>query len=97
MINKFRILDGANYFSSLIFQNYLVFLPDKKYTKFFKRTIQIDSQKSNGMSEVNTENITKSDNNLAPAFADHHVLTYINFNGHCLINNTYFPEKVINI
>ena len=49
------------------------------------------------MSEVNTENITKSDNNFAPAFADHHVLTDINFNGHCLINNTYFPEKVINI
>ena len=49
------------------------------------------------MSEVNTENITKSDNNLAPAFADHHVLTDINFNGHCLINNTFFPEKGINI
>ena len=49
------------------------------------------------MSEVNTENITKLDNNLAPAFVDHHVLIDINFNEHCLMNKTYFPKKVINI
>ena len=28
-INKFSILNGAKYFSSGIFQNYLVFIPDK--------------------------------------------------------------------
>ena len=30
LINKFSILNGAKYFSSEIFQNYLVFIPDKK-------------------------------------------------------------------
>ena len=29
MINKFSILNGAKYFSSEIFQNYLVFIPLK--------------------------------------------------------------------
>ena len=35
LINKFNILDGAKYFSSEIFQNYLVFIPAKKYIKYF--------------------------------------------------------------
>ena len=44
------------------------------------------------------ENKTKSDSNFAPTFVvDHHVLPDINFNGHCLINNIYIHEKVINI
>ena len=30
LINKFSILNGANYSSSGIFQNYLVFIPAKK-------------------------------------------------------------------
>ena len=42
------------------------------------------------MSAENIENITKSDSNFAPTFAEH-------FNGHCLINNIYIPKKVINI
>ena len=29
LINKFSILNGAKYFSSRIFQNYLVFIPAK--------------------------------------------------------------------
>ena len=53
--------------------------------------------KSNGISEENIKNITKSDSNFAPTFVDHHVLLGINFNGHCLINNIYVPKKVINI
>ena len=52
------------------------------------------------MSEENIENIkniTKSDNNFAPTFVDHHLLPDVNFNGHCLIkNNIYIPKKVIN-
>ena len=48
--DKFNILDGAKYFSSGIFQNYL-FIPDKKYIKCFNGTNQIYSWKSNGMSE----------------------------------------------
>ena len=38
------------------------------------------------MSEESIENITKSDSNFAPTFADH-LLPDMNFNGHCLIKN----------
>ena len=89
MINKFSILNGAKYFSSGIFQNYLVFMPAKKYIKYFSGTTRINSWKYNGMSEENIENITKSDSNFAPTFVDHHVLPDINFNERCLMN-TYF-------
>ena len=53
--------------------------------KHFSGTTCIDSLKSNGMSEENIENITKSDSNFAPSFADHHILPDIHFNGHCSI------------
>ena len=49
------------------------------------------------MSEDNIKNKAKLDSNFAQTFVDHHVLLDINFNGHCLINNTYIPKKVINI
>ena len=50
------------------------------------------------MSEENIENITKSDCNFAPTFVDHHLLSDMNFNGHCLIkNNMSIPKKVINL
>ena len=39
------------------------------------------------MSEENIENVTKSDNNFALTFVDHHLLPDINFNGDCLIIN----------
>ena len=87
MINSFSILNGAKYFSSGILQNYSVFIPVKRYIKNFSGTTQIDSWKSNGMSEENIENITKSDSNFAPNYVDHHVLPDVNFNGHRLINN----------
>ena len=90
MINKFSILNGAKYFSSVIFQNYLVFIPSKKYIKYFCGTTRIDSSKSNGMSEENTENITKSDSNFAPTFVDQ-----TNFNGHCLIKNKISAPKIV--
>ena len=35
LMNKFSILNGAKYFSSGMFQNYLVFIPVKKYRKYF--------------------------------------------------------------
>ena len=48
------------------------------------------------MSEESIENITKSDSNFAPTFADHHSLPNLNFNGHCLIkNNISIPKKSI--
>ena len=49
------------------------------------------------MSEENIENITKSDSNFVPTFADHNLLPDINFNGHCIINNISIPKKVINL
>ena len=81
------MLDGAKYFSLGIFQNYLLFIPTKKYIKYFSGTTQIESWKSNGMSEESIENITKSDSNFAQTFVDHHLLLDMNFNGHCLIKN----------
>ena len=36
LINKFSILNRAKYFSSGIFQNYLIFIPAKKYIKYFR-------------------------------------------------------------
>ena len=51
LINKLSILNEAKYFSSVIFQSYLVFIPDKKYIKYLNDTNQIYSWKSNGMSE----------------------------------------------
>ena len=74
LIDKFSILNGAKYFSSGIFQNYLVFIPAIKHIKYFHDTTQIYSWKSNGMSEESIENITKSDSNFAPTFVDHHLL-----------------------
>ena len=59
LINKFSILNGAKYFSSGIFQNYLVFIAAKKYIKYVSGITRFDSWKSNGMSEENIDNITK--------------------------------------
>ena len=43
LINKFSVLNGAKYFSSGIFQNYLVFIPPKKYIKYVSATNRTDS------------------------------------------------------
>ena len=50
MTNKFSILNGANYFSSGIFRNYLVFILATKHIKYFGGTTEINFWKSNGMS-----------------------------------------------
>ena len=96
LINKLSILNGTKYFSLEIFQNYLVFTPTIKYIKYFSSTTRINSWKSNGISEENIENITKSDSNFALTFVYHHLLPDINFNGHCLIkNNISIPNNSI--
>ena len=84
MINKFSILNGAKY---------LVFIPAKKYIKYFSGTTCIDSRKSNKTSEENIENVATSDNNFAPAFVDYHLLPDANFNGHSLIKNNISTLK----
>ena len=85
LIDKFNIANGPKYFSSGIFQNYLVFVPGKTYIKNFSGTTRIDSWKSNGVSEEKIENIIKSGSNFATTFVDHNLLPDINFNGYCLI------------
>ena len=98
MIDKFSSLNGAKYFSSGKLQNYLVFITTKKYINNFSGTTKIDSWNSNGMSEENIANVTKSDSNFASIFVDHHVLQDKNFNGHCLINNNIsIIKKVVNL
>ena len=59
LIDRFSILNGAKYFSSEIFQNYLVFIPANKYIKYFTGTTWIESWKSNGISGESIENTTK--------------------------------------
>ena len=50
------------------------------------------------MSEESIENITKSDSNFAPTLADHHLLSDMNFDGHCFIENSIsIPKIVINL
>ena len=74
MINTFSILNGAKYFSSGIFQNCLLFMPAKKYIKYFSGATWINSWKSNGgMSEENIEKTTKSDRIFVPTFVDHYL------------------------
>ena len=69
-------------------------MPASKYIKYFPATPRINSWKSNGMSEENIENITKSDRNFAPTIVDHHLLPGTSINGHCLIkNNISIPKK----
>ena len=97
MHNKFSILNGTKYFYSAKLQIYLVFIPAKKCTKYLSDTTQIEFGKPNGMSEENIEDVTKSDSNFAQTFVDYYLLSDINFNGHCLINNISIPEKVINL
>ena len=70
-----------------------ILIQAKKYIKYFSCSTQIDLRTSNGMSEENIENITKSDSNFPPTFIGHHVLPDINFNGYCLINKIYLPKK----
>ena len=56
LINKFSILNGAKNFSSGIFRNYLLFIPARKYIKYFSGTNWTDSWKSNKRSEESIKN-----------------------------------------
>ena len=98
LINKFSILNWAQFLSSGIFQIYLVFISAKRYTIYFSGANWINLWKSNGMLEKDIEKITKSESNFPPTFFDHFLLSDINFNGHCLINNNIsILKKVINL
>ena len=90
MINGYKISNGANDFSSGIFKFFLVFIPANKYSKYFSGTTRIYSWKSDGFSEENIKNITKSNSNFASTFANYRVLPDINFHGPCLKSNSNF-------
>ena len=50
------------------------------------------------MSEKTNKNITKSDSNFAPTFANYQLLPDMYFNGYFLIkNNISIPKKVIKL
>ena len=63
-----------------MFQNYLIFIPVKKYINYFCGIVRVNTSKSNVISEENIENTNKSDSNFAPNFVDHHLLPDISFN-----------------
>ena len=54
--------------------NYLVFIPANEYINYFNATNQIDSWKSNGISQESIENMTKLDGSFATVFVDPHLL-----------------------
>ena len=98
MINGYKILNGAKYYSSGIFQSYLIFISDEEYIKYSSGTTRIYLRKSNRISEKYIENLTKSNSSFAPTFVNHHLLLDINFDVHCLINNNiYIAEKLMNL
>ena len=98
MINGYQMPNGTKYFYLGIFHNYLVFIPAKKFIKYFSANTQINLWKSNGMLEENIENITKWDNTFARNFVNQYVLSSINFNRHCLMNNNIsITKKVTNL
>ena len=57
-----------------IFKKCLVFIPAKKYIKYFNSTCHIYLWKSNGMSEESIENITKSNSHFVSTFVNHYSL-----------------------
>ena len=75
-----------------------IFLPE--YFKIIQylyqlKITQINLWKSNGISEENIENKTKSKSNFTPTFVNHHVLfPDTSFNGQCLINNDISIPKM---
>ena len=97
MVNKFSILNEGKYFSSAIFQNYLIFILAKKYIEHFIGNSLIELWKSNEPTIENAENITKLDSNFASTLVDHHLLQGINFNEQWLANKIFIPKRVINL
>ena len=95
LINQISIFNGVKYFTSGIFQNYLVFIPAKKYISLLNMLVALHGLISGKNVRKNIKDITKSDSNFAPTFVDHHLLWDIYFNEPCLINNV--PKKLINI
>ena len=65
---------AQNIFLQEYFKHFYYIYLLKKYIKYFSGTTQINLRKSNGMSDKNIENISKTDNKFATTFVNHHVL-----------------------
>ena len=65
---------AQNIFLQEYFKNFYYIYLLKKYIKYFSGTTQINLWKSNGMSDKNIENITKTDSTFATTFVNDHVL-----------------------
>ena len=89
MINKFGILNGAKYFSSGRFQNYLVFIPAKNALSVL---VVLHGLICGNIMEC-WKKLLKIQLNQMATFVDHDLLSDINFNGHCLISNVSIPKK----
>ena len=95
LINEYKILDGARYFFSGILQNYLMFLSNKKYFRFFTNISQVLLWKSKEFLKESIENITTSDNSFGPTLINYYPLPDIKIDGHCLINKNNTPLSII--
>ena len=96
LINKYKICNGAKYFSSEMFQNYLVFISAKKSILNFL-VAQLKFICGN-LKEESIKNITTSDNTFALTLVETCLLPTAKFNGNCLIrNNVYNFRKIINL
>ena len=78
IINGYKILNGARYLSSGVFQKYLIFSSNEKYFRFLTSTSQVWSWKSEGFSEKWIENITTPDSNFTPTLINYYPLPDIN-------------------
>ena len=95
LINEYKILDGARYFFSGILQNYLMFLSNKKYFRFFTNISQVLLWKSKEFLKESIENIATSDNSFGPTLINYYPLPDIKIDGHCLINKNNTPLSII--
>ena len=86
LINGYKILNGAKYFSSGILQNYLIFLSTKKYFRFLTNTSQVSSWKSQELSEESIENTTTSNINFTLPLIYYYPLPDAKFNGQCFLH-----------
>ena len=95
LINEYKILDGARYFFSGILQNYLMFLSNKKYFRFFTNISQVLLWKCKEFLKESIENIATSDNSFGPTLINYYPLPDIKIDGHCLINKNNTPLSII--
>ena len=68
LINKYSIVNGAKYFSSVGLQNYLIFTPPSRYITAFIRANKIYSWISKGISDESIKSPSESGSTFVPEF-----------------------------